>query len=72
VVETIVPLAQAKEGKNTFEVRAKLLEPSDPSHPRMSNIAPGMEGIARLDTERHSLMWIGSRRVIDAVRLWWW
>jgi multidrug resistance efflux pump len=66
-VETIVPLAQAKEGKNTFEVRAKLQEPAS-----SLKISPGMEGIAKLDTQPHSLIWIGSRRVIDAVRLWLW
>jgi multidrug resistance efflux pump len=71
-VETIVPLAQAKEGKNTFEVRAKLLQPTEPGAPPLRDIQPGMEGIANLDTQRHSLMWIGSRRVIDAVRLWLW
>lgn len=70
-VETIVPLAQAKEGKNTFEVRARLLPPKDGAVSRLY-ISPGMEGIANLDTERHSLAWIASRRVVDAVRLWLW
>lgn len=71
-VETIVPLAQAKEGKNTFEVRARLLQPTGPGATPLRDIQPGMEGIANIDTERHSLLWIGSRRVIDAVRLWLW
>ena len=72
VLETIVPSAQAKEGKNTFEVRAKLLPPASNEFDARKNISPGMEGIANLDTERHSLMWIASRRVVDAVRLWLW
>ncbi|HYE03149.1 MAG TPA: efflux RND transporter periplasmic adaptor subunit, partial [Phycisphaerales bacterium] len=64
-VERIVPLAEAREGTNTFEVRATLLETA----PWMQ---PGMEGRAKFDTERHSLLWIGTRRIADAVRLWLW
>lgn len=65
VVERIVPLAESKEGKNAFEVRAKL----DHAEPWMR---PGMEARARFDTEGHSLLWIGTRRIVDAVRLWFW
>jgi hypothetical protein len=65
-VETIIPAAQAKEGKNFFEVRAKLFNPQN------REIHPGSEGIVNIDTEQHSLIWIASRRVIDAVRLWIW
>ncbi|MBX3403992.1 MAG: HlyD family efflux transporter periplasmic adaptor subunit [Phycisphaeraceae bacterium] len=64
-VERIVPLAQAAEGKNVYEVRAVL--DGAPGWFR-----PGMEGIAKFDTQRHSLLWIGSRRIIDTVRMWWW
>lgn len=64
-VERIVPLAQAAEGKNVYEVRAVL--DGAPEWFR-----PGMEGIAKFDTQRHSLLWIGSRRIIDTVRMWWW
>lgn len=71
-IETIVPAAQAKEGKNTFEVRARLLPPDQNEFDARKNISPGMEGIANIDTERHSLIWIASRRVVDAVRLWLW
>jgi len=65
-VESIVPLAQAEEGKNLFEVRAALASPP-PSWMR-----PGMEGIARLDAGNRSLLYIGTRRILDAVRLWLW
>lgn len=64
-VKTIVPLAQASEGKNEFEVRATPAEV--PVWMR-----PGMEGVARLDAGRRSLLWIGTRRLIDTVRLWMW
>lgn len=64
-MERIVPLSQAKEGKNTFEVRLVL-------HDAPDWFSPGMEGIAKIDTQEHSLLWIGTRKVLDAVRLWWW
>ncbi len=64
-IETIVPLAVAREGKNEFEVRAKLAAPE-------AWMRPGMEGVARLDAGQRSLLWIGTRRVFDTVRLWLW
>lgn len=65
VIETIVPLAEASEGKNLFEVRARLTKAA----PWMR---PGMEGVAKLDAGERSLLSIASRRVVDAVRLWLW
>lgn len=66
-VERIVPLATADEGKNIFEVRAKLDGSAD-------WFRPGMEGIAKFNTERMSLLRIGTRRLVDQARiwLWWW
>jgi multidrug efflux pump subunit AcrA (membrane-fusion protein) len=67
-VETIVPLAKAHEGENVFEVRASL---PPGTLPRWA--MPGMEGQARFNTERHSLAWIASRRIVDTLRVWlWW
>ncbi len=65
-IERIVPLASAAEGKNVFEVRASLKG-------RPDWFSPGVEGIAKFDTVERSLLWIGSRRIIDQARLWlWW
>lgn len=65
-VERIVPLAQSKDGRNAFEVRARFDEPP-------SGLRPGMEGFARFDAGRRSLLWIGTRRLRDQARLWlWW
>lgn len=65
-VERIVPLSVAKDGKNTFEIHGKLEKEA-------AWFRPGMEGRAKFDGERHSLAWIASRRVLDAVRVWvWW
>ena len=64
-IERVVPSAEAAEGKNLFEVRARVLKPA-------AWMRPGMEGVARLDTPNRSLLWIGTRRVLNAIRLWLW
>jgi multidrug resistance efflux pump len=65
-VERVVPLSQAEEGKNAFEVRAKLEQPA-------GWMRPGMEGFAKFDAGEHSLAWIGTRRIRETLRLWlWW
>jgi multidrug resistance efflux pump len=65
-IERIVPLATASEGKNVFEVRCKL-------HGRPDWFRPGIEGVAKFNTERRPLIWIGTRRILDQIRLWlWW
>lgn len=75
-VERIVPLAQAGEGKNYFEVRGALTPPpkdDDEAQRVYASLAPGIEGVAKFDTERRSLLWIGTRRLLDQARLWlWW
>lgn len=67
-VESVVPLAFAKEGENVFEVRGRI--PAD----RVPTWAlPGMEGQARFNTQERSLAWIGSRRIVETLRVWlWW
>jgi hypothetical protein len=68
-VERIVPLSQPQEGKNVFEVRGRL--EATPEQKR--SLRPGIEGVAKLDTKEASLLWIGSRRILDQARLWlWW
>jgi multidrug resistance efflux pump len=65
-VERVVPLSEAEEGKNAFEVRAKLADPA-------GWMRPGMEGFAKFDAGEHSLLWIGTRRIRDTLRIWlWW
>lgn len=66
VVERIVPLSQPKDGKNLFEVRGRLEKVP-------AWFRPGMEGLAKFNTQRRSLAWIGSRRILDQLKLWlWW
>lgn len=65
-VDRIVPLASAVDGKNVFEVRGTLSGAAE-------WFRPGMEGIAKFDTERMSIARIATRRIIDQARLWlWW
>jgi multidrug resistance efflux pump len=65
-VERIVPLAQAEGGRNAFQVYATL-------DGAAAWMRPEMEGLAKLEIGDRSLLWIGSRRVLDTLRLWlWW
>jgi biotin carboxyl carrier protein len=65
VIDSIVPLAEARDGKNVFVVRVRLLSTA-------TWMRPGMEGVIRLDAGERSLLWIGTRRLVDAARLWLW
>lgn len=70
-VERIVPLARAEEGQNAFEVHASLDVPAGELLAR--GIRPGSEGLAKFDTGNRTLIQIGSRRIVDTLRLWlWW
>lgn len=67
-IERIVPLAQAKEGVNAFDVWVRF----DTKAPGGLEL-DGLQGRARLDAGRHTLLYIGTRRVRDWLRLWlWW
>lgn len=70
VVERIVPMARADQGTNAFEIRAALRPGPNQS---LDGFLPGVEGQARLDGPRKSLIAIAGRRLIDQLRLWlWW
>ncbi|MGP1273435.1 MAG: efflux RND transporter periplasmic adaptor subunit [Phycisphaerales bacterium] len=65
-VERVVPLARAEGGLNAFEVHAALEHGA-------AWMRPGMEGLAKLEVGDRTLLWIGSRRIVDTLRLWlWW
>ena len=67
LVDRIVPLSKPDEGRNVFEVHAKLDEP-------LESIRPGMEGIGKIDVERRKLVWVWTHKLIDWLRLslWTW
>lgn len=72
-IEQIVPQAVAADGKNVFEVRCRIDQtPENAAALQKLRLVAGVEGEAKFDTERRSLLWIGTRRIIDAIRLWWW
>ena len=64
-VEKITPVSTAEEGRTFFRVEAKLAHSSD-------LFRPGMEGIAKIDVERRSLLWIWGHRLTDWLRLALW
>lgn len=65
-IERIVPLSQTEEGANAFVVRGTMNRPA-------AWFRPGMEGLAKFNTPRRSLLGIVTRRIVDQLRLWlWW
>ena len=67
-IEAVIPVAQVKpQAGNLFMVRARLLESPE------GWWRPGMTGLARIDAGDQNILWLITRRAIDAVRmkLWW-
>ena len=64
-VTKITPVTVAEEGQNSFRVEARL----DQLGP---DLRPGMEGVAKIEAGRHSLIWIWTHSVVDIVRLAAW
>jgi hypothetical protein len=64
-VERITPLARAVEGRNVFEVQARLTEPS-------AAMRPGLIGRADLVVGRMPPLWAWSRHALMQIRLAWW
>ncbi len=66
-VVRLIPAAQPKEAQNVFIVRCEV------TVPREVWWRPGMTGIAKINVEKRSLLWIVSHRTIDYLRmlLWW-
>lgn len=65
VVEHITPLARAVEGRNVFEVQARLAQTSD-------GLRPGLIGRADLVVGRMPPLWAWGRHALMRVRLAWW
>ncbi len=73
VVERISPLSKAAEGRNVFEVEARLAAtPSTSATSKPAELRPGLIGRAELVTGRMPLLWAWTRHVVDRVRLTWW
>jgi multidrug resistance efflux pump len=65
-VERVTPIAEAKDGKNEFRVEATLDNPPGPE------LRPGMEGVAKVETGPHHLLWVWTHGIIDWLRLMAW
>ena len=65
-VTRITPIAEAKDGQNQFRVEAALDDPPG------TDLRPGMEGVAKIETGSHNLVWIWTHGVIDWLRLTAW
>lgn len=64
-VERIVPLAKAVEGRNIFEVEARLTE-------AQTELRPGLLGRAELVVGRMPPLWAWGRHALDRIRLAYW
>ncbi len=65
VVHKVSPLYESAADGITYRVEARLAE-HDPS------LRPGMEGFARIQIDRRSLLWIYTHELFDLLRLWAW
>ncbi|MEO6030749.1 MAG: HlyD family efflux transporter periplasmic adaptor subunit [Burkholderiaceae bacterium] len=67
VVDRIAPMARAVDGRNVFEVEARLVEPRN-------DLRPGLLGRAELVSGRAPLLWAWSRHALLRLRvaLWTW
>ena len=65
VVERIGPLAKAVEGRNVFEVQARLVTPS-------AALRPGLLGRAALTVDHTPPLWVWLRHAANRLRVAWW
>ncbi len=64
-VERVTPISTAEDGRNYFRVEGALTEAS-------TELRPGMDGVAKIDVGRRSLLFLLTHSAIDWVQLKWW
>ena len=64
-VNRITPVATAGQGRNYFEVEAKLEAKAD-------QLRPGLLGVGKVEADSRSLLWIWTHRVSNWIRLTLW
>ena len=64
-VEKITPVSVVEDGRNYFQVEAKMEVETD-------LLRPGMEGVAKITAGRQKLIWIWTHRLVDWLRLTLW
>ena len=65
ILSKITPVTVAEEGRNSFRVEARLSEHG-------LHLRPGMEGVAKIEAGRRSIVWIWMHPVVDWLRLAAW
>ena len=65
VVERVAPMARAVEGRNVFDVQARLVAPD-------ATLRPGLLGRAELDVGHRPPLWVWLGRAADRLRVAWW
>lgn len=65
VVERVTPVATTRDGRNGFEVEARLLAAAP-------LLRPGLQGVAKIDAGERSAVWIWGHRGWDWLRLALW
>jgi multidrug efflux pump subunit AcrA (membrane-fusion protein) len=65
VVERVTPVATVHDGRNSFEVEARLLAAAP-------LLRPGLQGVAKIDAGERSAIWIWGHRGADWLRLALW
>ena len=68
IVERVTPVAAVRDGRNAFEVEARLLSHESAQNP----LRPGLQGVAKIDAGRQSFAWILTHRFADWLRLALW
>lgn len=64
-VRRITPVATAGDGRNYFEVEARVVAQSD-------DLRPGLQGVGKVEAGSRSLLWIWTHRLYGWVRLTVW
>jgi multidrug efflux pump subunit AcrA (membrane-fusion protein) len=64
-VQRIIPVSTSEEGRNFFRAEAHVESPP-------ALLRPGMEGVAKIEVGRRSLLWIWTHGMIDWLRLFLW
>ena len=64
-VSRISPVAQARDGRNYFEVECELKE-------SLVAMRPGLQGVARIFVDQRPVAWVLTHRLIDWARIAAW
>jgi multidrug efflux pump subunit AcrA (membrane-fusion protein) len=64
-IHRITPVASAGDGRNFFEVEARVRDKS-------AELRPGLQGVGKVEAGSRSLLWIWTHRVVGWMRLTLW